>query len=408
MRQRNHFVAGLLLSLPAATVMAAPPRFNGIGDVLSGEPVVSATAATMPASATASATKADTPVAAKETKPIAEPTQAAPAKSDKPVDVSKKTETVPPKKSHSWLWRLFHKNSSVEKNEITRKKDGELVNTDTRHKEVYDLLQTADVHHFEPGYDGRWHVQASNVMCRMKQQLPSYGYVEFRQGVAQPLEFALYVDHPPAGSGIVQVSSNPPLWQHYVKAKDLGTLELDNSDRAVTASSAWSRRLLLELGEGMQPVLHFWDAADASEDIEVFLSAIQFQESLNLFQHCLGQLLHYDFKQVRFNVLHFNPDSSKMHKQTYQQLDEVLETTKADKGITAINLEIYTHRDGLERYNFRLATRRAQAVRDYLIKHGIKEDIVFIKIHTKNKSQMAKLGYKDSDVYIALQRDKKK
>jgi outer membrane protein OmpA-like peptidoglycan-associated protein len=245
-------------------------------------------------------------------------------------------------------------------------------------------------------------------MCRLRQQLPSYGYVEFRQGVAQPLEFALYVDHPPAGSGIVQVSSEPPLWRHYTKTKDLGTLDLDEGDRAVTASATWARRLLIELSEGMQPVLHFWDAADASEDIEIFLSAIQFQKSLDQFYQCLGQLLKYDFKQVQLNVVHFNPDSSKMRKQAYQQLDEVLETAKLDKGISEINLEIYTYRDGLERYNFRLATRRAQGVRDYLLKHGIKEDRIFIKIYTKNKEQMHKLGYSDADVYIALQRKKQK
>ena len=292
--------------------------------------------------------------------------------------------------------------------EVTHKKDGELVNTEKRNKDIPDLLKTADLHHFEPGTDMRWHVQASNVMCRMGQQVPHYGYVEFRQGVVQPLEFAMYVDHPPGGSGMVQVSSEPPRWQHYVKTKELGVLELEATDTVVTASAAWSRRLFIELSEGMQPVLRFWDAADASEDLEVYLSAIQFQDSLDQFHQCLAKLVHYDFKQVQFNVLHFNPDSSMMRKQTYQQLDEVLETLRVDKGITEVNLEIYTQRDGLERYNFRLATRRAQGVRDYLIKHGVKEDIIFIKIHTKSKSEMAKLGYQASDVYLALQQGKKK
>jgi len=243
-------------------------------------------------------------------------------------------------------------------------------------------------------------------MCRLKQKLPSYGYVEFRQGVDQPLEFALYVDHPPTGSGIVQVSSDPPMWRHYVKEKQLGNLQLNNSDRAVTASTAWSRRLLIKLSEGMQPVLRFWDTADASDDIEVFLSAIQFQESLNLFHQCLGQLLHYDYQQVLANVVHFNPDSSRILIQAYQQLDEVVETAKLDKGISGINLKIYTYRSGLERDNFRLASRRAQGVRDYLMKHGIAEDKIFTKIYTKRKTQMRKLGYNDSDVYISLERHK--
>jgi len=404
MRQRIHFVAGLLLFLQVAAAVAAPPRFNGSGDALSDTPATAASTVATPGPAATSPAKADPPLEDQAT--ATDTKQATPVQSDK--QVTGTSETPQKKTSGHWFWNLFHKRATDTPRETTRKNAGDLVNTDKRHKEVYDLLQTADLHQFEPGIDAIWQVKSSNVMCRMSLQLPNYGYVEFRQGVAQPLEFAMYVDHPPAGSGRVQVSSEPPRWRHYVKTKDLGILELGNSDRAVTASAEWSRRLLMELSEGMQPVLRFWDAADASDDVEVFLSAIQFQASLNQFQHCLGQLLHYDFKQVQLNVLHFNPDSSKMHKQTYQQLDEVIGTTKTDKGIAAINLEIYTYRDGLERYNFRLATRRAQAVRDYLIKHGIKEDIIYIKIHTKSKSQMTKLGYKDSDVYIALQRDKQK
>ena len=407
MRQAIHFVACLVLCLPVAGALAASPHFTGFGDANSDMPADAPTTTVSPTPAVTNPAKAP-PAAAKAAPVVAAttPTQAAPSATQP--DTSKSVEPAPVKPTGNWFSRFFRKRTPVATNEVTYKKDGELVNTEKRHKQIYDLLESADIHHFEPGADVRWQVKSSNVMCRMTQQLPHYGYVEFRQGVSQPLEFAMYVDQPPGGSGVVQVSSEPPHWQHFVKAKDLGKLELERSDTAVTASSEWSRRLFMELNQGMQPVLRFWDAADASEDVEVYLSALEFQSSLDKFQTCLGQLLKYDFKQVQLNVLHFNPDSSKMRKQTYAQLDEVIETTKADKGITEVNLEIYTQRDGLERYNFRLATRRAQAVRDYLIKHGIKEDIIFIKIHTQSKSQLAKLGYKDSDVYISLQRGKKK
>ena len=81
----------------------------------------------------------------------------------------------------------------------------------------------------------------------------------------------------------------------------------------------------------------------------------------------------------------------------------------ADSGIDEINLELYTHSKGLVRYNFRLATRRARAVRDYFIERGIPEDKIIIKIHTHKKSKLDEMGYKQSDVHIALKRgDKKK
>lgn len=315
-----------------------------------------------------------------------------------------------PGRSHSWLWRLFHKHGDAAAKQITIKHPGHLVNTDKRHKPITDVLQTADLYQIQPGYDARWHVHSSREMCRMKQQLPSYGYVEFRQGAVQPLEFTLYVDNPPAGSGVVEVSANPPIWRHYVKARKLGRLELSDGKRAVVASSGWSRRLMLELKDGMQPVLHYWDAADASDDVEVFVSAIRFQQSLILFNKCLLQLRHdKNYKSVKRTVLHFNPDSSRFHKRNYAKLDEMLGTIKTDKRVHAINLEVYTMRDnGMQRYNFRLAVRRAQAVRDYLIKHGLNENKIFIKIHTNSRAKMHELGYSEADVYVSLRRNKSK
>lgn len=408
MISRHSLLAVFLTGLVSTTVLAAPPRFNGTDAVITSSETAAVNTAPATTAATATAVQPEATPAAPAADAMQTPAPSSTATAATTANGTDKPAAETPKKSGSWLANLFRKRDPTVPTTKTRKDSAELVNTERHHEESYELLRIADLHRFEPGYDEVWHVQASNVMCALTQQVPNYGRVEFREGVGQPLEFAMYVAHPPAGSGVVRVRSEPPRWQHHIQDKNLGTLELEDSERAITAPAQWSRRLMLELSEGMQPVFSFWDAADASDDIEIFLSAIRFREGLDLFHRCLGQLIRYDFKQVQLNVVHFHPDSSKLRKQTTDELDEILETLKVDKSITQVNLEIYTQRDGLERYNFRLATRRAQAVRDYLIKHGIKEDILYIKIHTKTKAQLTELGYKDSDVYISLQRDKQK
>lgn len=414
---RFHVLAGLLLCLSTTAVLAVPPRFSngsdGFGQV---DPDAPAAALGPPLPAALPVSDKKTPVSKKSSVKGQEKVSAGPvsktvtAKPSKKLASSKSSDVISlPGRSHSWWWHLLHKHDGATANRITIKHPGDLVNTDEFHRSIPDVLRTADLHQIEPGYDARWHVQSSRQMCRMKQQLPSYGYVEFRQGVAQPLEFTLYVDNPPAGSGVVEVSANPPVWRHYVKARRLGRLELSDGNPAVIASSAWSRRLMLELQDGMQPVLHYWDAADASDDVQVFVSAIRFQQSLALFDKCLLQLLRYNYKSVERSVLHFNPDSSRFHKRNYAKMDELLGIIKTDKGIRNIDLGVYTVRDsGLQRYNFRLAVRRAQAVRDYFLKHGISEDKVFIKIHTASRAKMDKLGYSEADVYVTLGRGKPK
>lgn len=300
------------------------------------------------------------------------------------------------------LFSLFRRKPVI--TEKTYKQPDALINSQEHHESKIDQLGIADTHRFQVGYQNFWKVDSSKVMCSMKQKIPGYGHVEFRQGVGQPLEFALYVSSPPAGLGKAHIRTEPPQWRHFSQAKDLGVIEIEAGDKAVSASTEWANRFLLELSEGMQPIMRYWDAADASDQIEILLSSINFQQSLDLFNRCLGQMLRYDFKSVKRTIVHFHADSSKLRTKATAQLDELLETFREDKGIKQIDLELYTHSKGLVRYNFRLATRRARAVRDYFIKRGVPENKIVIKIHTHKKSKLDSMGYKATDVHIVLQR----
>jgi outer membrane protein OmpA-like peptidoglycan-associated protein len=290
--------------------------------------------------------------------------------------------------------------------EKTHKQNEELVTTQEYHESEVEILGMADTHRYLSGFQEFWKVNTSKVMCSMKQAVPGYGHVEFRQGVGQPLEFALYVTYPPAGVGHAHIRTEPPEWRHYASAKDLGIIRIEPGDLAVSTPPDWANRLLLELREGMQPVLRYWDAADGSDSIEVFISSLNFQQSLDLFNRCLGQMLRYDFDTVKRTIVHFHVDSSKLRPKAKRQLDEVMEFLKEDEKIKHIDLELYTHKQGLVRYNFRLATRRARAIRDYFMERGVDEDKITIKIHTHKKAKLDDLGYKTTDVHIVLRRNK--
>jgi len=310
-------------------------------------------------------------------------------------------------KSWSAFWASLFSKKKLAGIEKTHKQPDQLINTSQYHKDTNQLLQQGDLHRYYPGYKGLWKAESTQVMCSMRQLIPDYGYVEFRQGVGQPLEFALYVTHPPAGVGKAHLRVEPAPWQHYVKAKDLGIIEVDPGERAVIATASWSHRLLMELVQGMQPKMRYWDSADATDDIEVILSAINFQDSLQRFHTCLEKMLRYDFAQVQRTLVSFNPDSSRLTKTAISRMAEVLEILKHDKDIKRVELELYTHRKGLVQYNFRLATRRARAIRDYFLRKGISDNKLIIKIHTHSKEKLKRLGYNIHDVHILLVREDK-
>ena len=158
----------------------------------------------------------------------------------------------------------------------------------------------------------------------------------------------------------------------------------------------------------MQPVLRYWDVADASTDIEIMLSSLNFQKGLDEFEKCLGQILIYDVQKASRVVVHFQADSSKLRKQATQQLDELVEILKTDTGVKQVDIELYSTKEGLAQYSFRLSTRRARAIRDYMMKRGIEEDKLLIKIHTKSAVEFKKQGYNPTDIHILLKREKDK
>jgi len=422
-----------LLTVALAS-LAAPPRFTGFGSTQTNETKTDKTSSTEATTSGESTDPIKDIILAETDKDTSQKSGQEPNKeqvSDKSEPAKKSVKGKPPsgskrpgpkvvtkdkdgssatkKKSWSEFWAvlLTGKNQQRPK-EKTHKQPDQLINTSKYHKDTSQLLQQGDLHRYGPGLKGFWKVEASEVLCSMRQLIPGYGYVEFRQGIGRPLEFVLYVTHPPAGVGKAHLRVEPAAWQHYIKAKDLGTIEVDPGERAVIATSNWSHRLLLELAQGMQPKMSYWDSADATDDIEVILSAMNFQNSLQRFHACLEKVLRYDFASVERTLVAFNPDSSRLTRAALSKMAGVLEILEHDKDIKRVELELYTHRKGLVQYNFRLATRRARAIRDYFLRKGIRDNKLIIKIRTYNKAKLQRLGYSVHDVHILLIYENKK
>ena len=365
-----------------ASAMAAPPRFSEIAG---------------PAANSTKSNSKDT--AAKSDDAVPASTVEATAKtveSDTPVTSPKSSETANSKAKHHIPVEKDHKTEAA------------LTPTQQFARPIPAILNQAALVPMGAGYQGVWQAESTKVLCRLWQNIPNYGHVAFREGVGSPLEFVLHVDSPPAGAGMARIQTQPPLWSHYVRQSDLGFVELEDEETAISASTEWAQRLLSELSQGMQPVISYYDQADASSDIKITVSNLNFTTSLAGFDSCRSKLLRYNFNQARIKVINFNPDSSRFGAQAQRQLTEVLEILEVDPGIKTINIEIYSPAKELVQYNFRLATRRAQAIRDYLIAKGVNEDKLTITIYTQSQAKLKKLNIKPDQVQVVLNRDKKK
>ena len=74
----------------------------------------------------------------------------------------------------------------------------------------------------------------------------------------------------------------------------------------------------------------------------------------------------------------FDFDKSTIHKSSYAELNEAAREMKKDKKST-ITIDAYTDKIGTKEYNQALSVRRAEAVKDYLIRKGISAHRLKIK-----------------------------
>jgi outer membrane protein OmpA-like peptidoglycan-associated protein len=75
-------------------------------------------------------------------------------------------------------------------------------------------------------------------------------------------------------------------------------------------------------------------------------------------------------KKIVLRSVHFDFDKSTIRPDAAPVLNEAVATLKAEGGIAVI-VEGYTDSVGTDAYNLKLSHRRADAVRQYLVKHGI-------------------------------------
>src|SRR5688572_18550121 len=58
-------------------------------------------------------------------------------------------------------------------------------------------------------------------------------------------------------------------------------------------------------------------------------------------------------------------------RDSYAQLDAVAATLRSESSIKLVEVQAHTDERGNDKYNLEMSQRRAEAVRDYLIKKGI-------------------------------------
>ena len=249
-----------------------------------------------------------------------------------------------------------------------------------------------------------WISEGDNkFICSLKQAIPNYGEARFERTAGGKLELKIELIHPNQAERQVELISRPPLWRHERRSRLLGTIHLNEPSTVVEFGPQQARIALTELEQGLFPTIRYYIENDNNLEVSAAISSVKFQPSYNQFRNCLSQLMPYQFEYVEKSKFYFRPGRSTLSAIDKRRLNEVIAYVKADPKVKWAQIKGYTDSRGFRHYNDQLAERRAKAIRDYLINHGVDGLDITIKSYGERlplKSNRTNRGRSENRVAI--------
>lgn len=228
--------------------------------------------------------------------------------------------------------------------------------------------------------NSRWNLSSSVFECSLSHDIPNLGRAVFYHRAGEALQFYLDFYVNPMAPGQAALVIEAPPWRPGAQVHDLGYVRVENTRRPINVQARTARRMLASLAEGMAPTFTR-QSSFGPDGIRVQLSHVNFVARNADFQQCVSTLLPVNFDQVERTSIYFATNSTSLSQADQDKLDKVILYMSADSTVDAVYVDGHTDRVGSRISNRTLSKERAQAVTDYLVRHGINPDKVTTRYH---------------------------
>lgn len=230
-----------------------------------------------------------------------------------------------------------------------------------------------------------WEAGSSPIHCALSHPVREFGQIEFLIAAGGALQLKIATRSDIKFSGQLELAVLDAPWRESIGTQALGRASIrPTRDGGEMVASATVERLLYELEEGRYVALGF-AAGSGGVERNAYISPVQFRPAMREFSECRRNLLSFGYDEVRRTSIFFPFDSSKLEREARYRLDRLAHYLQYDDAVMEIGVAGHTDNRGSDRYNLKLAKRRADAVADYLRKKGVSE----AKIAVTNRGEGA-------------------
>lgn len=241
-----------------------------------------------------------------------------------------------------------------------------------------------------------WRVESSPQQCVLSHEIPHLGQARFIELAGRPMTFDVVV--PPEGQYAQQavLRAVPPLWRHDQPPTVIGGHTLTAKRRNLELDPDASQRLYQALEAGLFTEILFLDTADDARNlVQVTVSAVRFRSVLKAFQTCQAGLIELPPEPVakmpttrvasqvtaRHTIV-FVPNSFELSDAASDLLLQLAHEYRTGKSTQRILIAGHSGARDAPAVAERLAVRRAQEIRGYLVRRGLPAERIQIRSAT--------------------------
>lgn len=219
--------------------------------------------------------------------------------------------------------------------------------------------------------NAKWRSSGNRLECRLSQNIPGYGKATFKHRALHAMDFRVSLNYVPRENSQAVLFVNPPNWKRYGNQKILDRVPLSAKKDAIVVPEDWALRMAMELREGMEAAWTHADLADGKDVVTAKVLPLSFETAWRDFEQCSDRLIDYGYDDIRFSVFYFGKKSLRLSRKETAYLDKLAEYVSLDPDFQYIQINSHTDSRGLRGLNLSISQKRANLVKNYLVKQGV-------------------------------------
>ncbi|MBD8602017.1 MULTISPECIES: OmpA family protein [unclassified Pseudomonas] len=223
-----------------------------------------------------------------------------------------------------------------------------------------------------------WKVAGDQFECRLGQPVTNFGSAEFVRRAGEQAVFRLTSASRLLGTGSATLIAAAAPWQPGRGDINLGSVRLGHGEALLTSSQSQASGLINGLLEGRMTLVR--SQSGGGQPVEIRLLSARFGQAFGEYQACAAKLMPMNYDQIRLSEVGF-PRNLELDGAAKARLDKLLAFMKADPSVNHVQLDGHSDNSGNRLVNRDLSRRRAMAVQEYLLAHGLSDSQITLRFH---------------------------